>query len=756
MENRTYLDHLADRFMTNILLKQPQLIRTRADASLILQRAHTLLGPLDRPRVAVDLMDKLQAALDKTTTDESRNGKSISDEIKLLGEAFSEEAPDDMDLPRVPRLITVTVRFSVEIVRKVVEDESSRFADDTTIGRIREIGDALGLSDSDLEIIQLAAVVTGEHGVFDDHFDDRRVFTNSGAKAYLNDFLMRGSHERQHLSKTLEHLSEIGVIELEKYQSKIKLNDDILAYIEGQTENSTFLDAMFETYLPESNGLLPVSVSDKERDLVQKLIETPGGVNILFYGSPGTGKTTLARSVCGAVGARILSIRNPENGDQSSRVAKFLCARKIAAKMRTPAVILVDEADMMLGTKDSYFYTGGKSDKGWLNKTLDATAVKIIWVTNDVSRIEDSTMRRFAFSLEFKNYTSAQRRKIWKAVRDQIPELNEFITDADIDHLSTTYHLQPAHIVDSARHVMSLKLDAGDRRGMLERCLASFNERLHGSRESHDQSWTPTKTRVSATGLNTDIALATVLDSARQFYRMNADDESARDTSRPINFNILLSGPPGTGKTEFAKSLAQDLGRDLIVKSASDLLSMWVGGTEKQIAGAFRDAEAAKAILFIDEADTFLFSRGSAGRGWEVSQVNEFLCRMERFKGILICASNHMDNFDSAAIRRFAVKVRFDWLKNDGKEMFFSTCFAPLFARLPESCRGPAILNTKQQSRLESINCLAPGDFKVAYQQHAFRDLTEMDTELLTDNLLAALATEVSYKRDEMGRKIGF
>ena len=252
------------------------------------------------------------------------------------------------------------------------------------------------------------------------------------------------------------------------------------------------------------------------------------------------------------------------------------------------------------------------------------------------------------------------------------------------------------------------------------------------------------------------LALATVLDSARQFYRMNADDESARDTSRPINFNILLSGPPGTGKTEFAKSLAQDLGRDLIVKSASDLLSMWVGGTEKQIAGAFRDAEAAKAILFIDEADTFLFSRGSAGRGWEVSQVNEFLCRMERFKGILICASNHMDNFDSAAIRRFAVKVRFDWLKNDGKEMFFSTCFAPLFARLPESCRGPAILNTKQQSRLESINCLAPGDFKVAYQQHAFRDLTEMDTELLTDNLLAALATEVSYKRDEMGRKIGF
>ena len=103
---------------------------------------------------------------------------------------------------------------------------------------------------------------------------------------------------------------------------------------------------------------------------------------------------------------------------------------------------------------------------------------------------------------------------------------------------------------------------------------------------------------------------------------------------------ILLHGPPGTGKTQFARYVATRLERDLMVKTASELQSMWIGEAEKNIARAFREAERDGAILFIDEADSFLFSRESAHRMWEVSQVNEFLCQMENFKGILICATD--------------------------------------------------------------------------------------------------------------------
>jgi len=69
------------------------------------------------------------------------------------------------------------------------------------------------------------------------------------------------------------------------------------------------------------------------------------------------------------------------------------------------------------------------------------------------------------------------------------------------------------------------------------------------------------------------------------------------------NMNLLFWGQAGTGKTEFAKFLARESGLKLIVKRYSDLESKWVGETEKNIAGAFREAEAEQAILFVDEAD---------------------------------------------------------------------------------------------------------------------------------------------------------
>ena len=70
--------------------------------------------------------------------------------------------------------------------------------------------------------------------------------------------------------------------------------------------------------------------------------------------------------------------------------------------------------------------------------------------------------------------------------------------------------------------------------------------------------------------------------------------------------NLLFHSLPGVGKTEFAHYLADALDRELIQKRSSDLLSMWVGGTEKAIAAAFAQAEDAEAILLFDEAD-FLF-----------------------------------------------------------------------------------------------------------------------------------------------------
>ena len=97
----------------------------------------------------------------------------------------------------------------------------------------------------------------------------------------------------------------------------------------------------------------------------------------------------------------------------------------------------------------------------------------------------------------------------------------------------------------------------------------------------------------------------------------------------PRNWSLCLHGAPGTGKSLFARHLADRLGLPVMQKRASDLLSMWVGESEKEIANAFAAARTQGAMLAIDEADSLLADRRGAVRSWEVTQVNEMLTWME-------------------------------------------------------------------------------------------------------------------------------
>ena len=86
--------------------------------------------------------------------------------------------------------------------------------------------------------------------------------------------------------------------------------------------------------------------------------------------------------------------------------------------------------------------------------------------------------------------------------------------------------------------------------------------------------------------------------------------------------NLLLFGPPGTGKTEFVKYLAQQLDKPLSVKMASDMLDKYLGETEHRIVNAFRESAAEKSVLINDEGDSMLGTRAKAMRSWETAQVS--------------------------------------------------------------------------------------------------------------------------------------
>ena len=203
---------------------------------------------------------------------------------------------------------------------------------------------------------------------------------------------------------------------------------------------------------------------------------------------------------------------------------------------------------------------------------------------------------------------------------------------------------------------------------------------------------------------------------------------------------FCLYGPPGTGKSEFVRWLAQQLNTPLLLKRASDLLSAWVGGNEKNIARAFEQARRDGAILLIDEVDTFLQPRENAVRGWEASMVNEMLTQMESFQGMLFATTNLMQGMDAAAMRRFDMKINLRPPRGDQLHALLTHVSAQLGIDVPPIDRC---------SRLSSLG-ITPGDVAAVTRRCEFSPVTT------SEQLCQALEAEASFKPNRGTSSIGF
>ncbi len=196
--------------------------------------------------------------------------------------------------------------------------------------------------------------------------------------------------------------------------------------------------------------------------------------------------------------------------------------------------------------------------------------------------------------------------------------------------------------------------------------------------------------------------------AAFDFAQVNADADLEALTEHlarpgaPRAVSLLLSGPPGSGKSAFVRELAHRVGLPLLQKRASDLLDKFVGGTEQAIAAAFAEVREEGAFLVFDEADSLLFDRAEAVRSWEVTQVNEMLTWMEAHPLPFACTTNLPERLDAASLRRFLVKLRFDWLRPDQARHAFAAHFG---------CEAPA--------ELEALATLTPADFALVRRRAA-------------------------------------
>lgn len=150
-----------------------------------------------------------------------------------------------------------------------------------------------------------------------------------------------------------------------------------------------------------------------------------------------------------------------------------------------------------------------------------------------------------------------------------------------------------------------------------------------------------------------------------RFYRALAHVNESWGFGRLMSgggLKALFTGDSGTGKTLAAEVIAHELDLPLLKIDLAQLVSKWVGETEKNIDAAFREAEASHAILFFDEADTLFGKRGEIHQSsdrYAALEVGFLLQRVESFGGLAVLASNLHDEIDPAFIRRFHVLLNF-------------------------------------------------------------------------------------------------
>ncbi|HHH72327.1 MAG TPA: AAA family ATPase, partial [Sulfuricurvum sp.] len=449
--------------------------------------------------------------------------------------------------------------------------------------------------------------------------------------------------------------------------------------------------------------------------------ERRSGVNVLLYGPPGTGKTELTKSLADALGCELFEISYADEEDEAISGAMRLRAYRMAQSFfkHERLLFMFDEIEDVFADEGGGFPFGKKppKNKAWMNRVLENNGTPTVWITNDVAAIDEAVIRRFDLSLEIPVPPLGKREEIVRAYS------GDLLDEGTIRRLSRHERVSPAIVSSASRVTKSMIKSGADASGAFERIVSNtLKAQGYGTLETFKQA-SPGGFRPEYVNTETDLGLL-------------AEGIKANPSAR-----ICLYGVPGTGKSAFGRWLADVMKRPFHLKKGSDLLSMWVGGTEQNIASAFEQAKRDGAVLVFDEVDSFLQDRREAQRSWEVTQVNEMLVQMENFEGVFIATTNLVDGLDRASLRRFDLKLEFGPL--NAEQAWGMLCDEAQALGLKASGK-------KVRRMLDELSNLCAGDYAAVRRQSRFHPIKDVD------DFSERLAAECVVKEDASGSRMGF
>ena len=415
-----------------------------------------------------------------------------------------------------------------------------------------------------------------------------------------------------------------------------------------------------------------VELPMRHPELFDKIgVEAPKGV--LLYGPPGTGKTLLAKAVAGETNANFTSISGPEimgkhYGESEERIREIFTQ----AEENSPSIIFIDEIDSIAPKRDE---VSGELEKRIVSQLLTLMdgmksrgKVVVIAATNRPDSIDPALRRPGRFDREIEigipdvegrfDILSIHTRGMpidEKVDLKQISKITHGFVGADLEVLAKEAAMRSLRKIlpeidlneekISSEILQKIQISSDDSRDALKEVKPSALREV--------QVQTPNVTWDDVGGLD---ELKEELREAIEWPIKHKEAFDYVDVETPKG--ILLHGPPGTGKTLIAKAVAKMTESNFISIKGPELLSKWVGESEKGVREIFRKArQASPCIIFLDEVDALVPRRGSGGSESHatesvVSQILTEIDGLEELNDVLIIgATNRLDIVDEALLR---------------------------------------------------------------------------------------------------------
>lgn len=507
-------------------------------------------------------------------------------------------------------------------------------------------------------------------------------------------------------------LMRLGILFRTRYRGNLNLSSWVQEFIFSLHKNDAArYEALIGVPVPSKDELTAkdfayVEAAKLATRLMKQARHTKG-FNILLYGTPGTGKSSFAQVLAQSAKLNLYPVGVCNNGEEEKNYRlQQLYRKQFLLKTVKNTCLLLDEGEDIFSSLET------RTSKVEINNLLENNEVPVIWTTNKIHRMDPAYIRRFTLAVCFDKPPVEMRQKIW----NKYLSANKITyTKGDTLALAKKYEVQPSMIAGAAQ---AARMAKGGLPTVQEH-LSFMIQALNGGRKNPEEE--KTNIRFYPALIHADMDLQALTTQLTRLGR--------------LNFSLCLYGASGTGKSAYARYLADKLGLDVVQRRASDLISCYVGETEQNIAKAFAQAREDKSLLIFDEADSFLRDRSTAARSWEVSSVNEMLTWMENHPYPFICTTNLMESLDPASLRRFSFKVKYNFLTSQQVKEAFDYFFGIKIA-LAETA---------------GLDKLTPGDFTLVKNKAEI-----LGTSTQFSAVKEMLETEQKLKHNAYGNGIGF